>query len=319
MTTATGGRGEESADIDPDLLAAARAIYGQRQDQKYGGYRRWRQFKRDYPQLAEAVQPTPAGMSETEVDIWRDARAEEERALRRFEYWARSNTSTRGSYYYRGNRPSVTSDAAGTGSPSYCRPYHCWDYTDRGRCSRSTGHGPIYTEPGEDDHIEHKVRGRNLLNLHVETDGGWQLEDADASRDNILEVCRHCGVRLPLPRDEHGEVVRKRGGQNEYCSPSCRREVKNARARAKRAEASQRKSPTPTQPVAPAELIARRWSAYGAGRHAGDTATPELEPGWDAVSVFWRFIPQPQMQTVTKLVQLSDTAWSISHPEPVGR
>lgn len=318
MTTTDGARGDDAADIDPDLLAAAREIHELRQDQKHGGNRRWRQFKQDYPQLAEAVQPTPTGIPKVEVDIWRDARAEEERAHREFEYWAKSQTSTRGSYHYRGNRPSVMSDAAGTGSPSYCRPYHCWDHGDRGRFVRSTGNGPDRMT-WKEDHVEHKVRGRALVNLHAETDGGWQLEDADASRDNILEVCRHCGVRLPLPRDEHGEVIRKRGGQNEYCSPSCRKEVKNARARAKRAEAGRRKSPAPTQPVAPAELIARRWSAYGAGRHAGDTATPELEPGWDAVSVFWRFIPQPQMQAMTKLVQLSDTAWSISHPEPVGR
>jgi hypothetical protein len=43
--------------LDPDVIAAAKAIYGNRLDQKYGGNRRWRQLVADYPQLAEAAKP----------------------------------------------------------------------------------------------------------------------------------------------------------------------------------------------------------------------------------------------------------------------
>lgn len=227
--------------IDPDMLAVAREIYGQRQDQKFGGNRRWRQLADEYPELAEAVRPAPKNrtLSESELDEWHDARDEEERTHKHMEYWAKSQTSARRNYHYRGTRPSVHTDAKSS-TPDYLRPYGCWDHSDRGRWLKSNGQGPDQTT-WEDSHVEHDVRGRNLLELHVETDGGYQIENS-ASRDNQLEVCRSCATPLDLPRDEYGKVIRSRGGQSDYCSDRCKLDVYNARRRAARKVATHRPS-----------------------------------------------------------------------------
>jgi hypothetical protein len=127
---------------------------------------------------------------------------------------------------------SVLKDAEGIGSPKWCKPYGCWHYNDRGRWTRSNGAGPDKMTYA-DSHVGHSVRGSDLMSLHVETDGGWHVENV-ASSDNQLEVCRLCGSPLALARDKAGHVIRVAGEQPQYCSESCRREVKNARARAGR-------------------------------------------------------------------------------------
>lgn len=289
---------------------------------------------------------------------------------------------------------SVLQDAEGTGSPDWCSPYRCWHHWDRGRFKRASGSGPDQMAHN-DSHDYQRVRGRNLTTLHVETGGGYRTEN-DTSRDNQLEVCRLCGAPLNLPRDKYGNVARGKGEQPEFCSKRCRMDVKNARARQKRAAKSprrkgQRRLPDlstvsiagigdlaisaeawnrlqprnnpdayghafepSTQPrpwfnppkvatskyeyklpvhrliahlrhrpcqsadmwirvglrsaVLTPERIARR---YGTG---GTPAPPELAPGWDCVTTWWRFIPR-QQQSVTKLARMSESVWYISHPE----
>jgi hypothetical protein len=105
--------------FDPDVIAAAKAIYGNRLDQKYGGNRRWRQLVADYPQLAEAAKPVAVQRSngpKSEIDHWRD---EQEQIHRHMEAWARSQTPSRKKYYYRG-KSSVLHDANYT-TPGYGR------------------------------------------------------------------------------------------------------------------------------------------------------------------------------------------------------
>lgn len=127
------------------------------------------------------------------------------------------------------HKPSL--DARGVGSASGYEPYRCWDKSDRGRYHRMRS--------GDDDPDE--VEG-SLIDLHQETDGGYTISEA-VSRPNQLEVCRLCGSELKLSRDGDGLPTRDRGRQPEYCSAACRREVKEARARAKR-----RKPPKPDTP-----------------------------------------------------------------------
>jgi hypothetical protein len=221
--------------IDPDVLAAAREIYGRRDGQKFGGNRRWRQLVLEFPDLAEAVRPSPkdkADRSQAEVDAWRSARDEAERDHRAFEKWARSQTAARRPYYYRG-RNSVLQDAQ-SNAPDWIKPYGSWHHTDRGRWTQGKGAGPDQMTWG-DSHVEHKVRGQDLRTLHAETDGGYTIE-GDGTRENQLEVCRLCGAPLQFERNDEGDVIRGRGEQQEYCpAPArCKRDVYNARRRAKR-------------------------------------------------------------------------------------
>jgi hypothetical protein len=109
-------------------------------------------------------------------------------------------------------------------------PYGSWHHTDRGRWSRGSGAGPDEMTRAE-DHVGHKVRGRDLRTLHVETDGNYSIE-GDGTRDNLLEVCRLCGKSLGLLSNSDGRVVRGKGDQPEYCSKRCKADVYNARRRA---------------------------------------------------------------------------------------
>jgi hypothetical protein len=121
-------------------------------------------------------------------------------------------------------------------------PYESWHDHDRGRWLRGRGSGPDQTTY-DDSHVEHGVSGIRLLDIHVETDGGWHTENG-ASRENQLEVCRVCGNPLEqLTRDDDGNVFRGRGGQPEYCPTSCRRAVEYARRKAKRSAARSRPQP----------------------------------------------------------------------------
>jgi hypothetical protein len=219
--------------IDPDVLAVAKEIYGRRDEQKFGGNRRWRQLKEEFPELADAVRPpVPRNRTARPRSEWDDYRDEEERTHRHWESWARSQTAARKPYFYRG-RVSVMQDAEST-SPGWCVQYGSWHHTDRGRWSRARGAGPDETT-WADDHVAHKVRGQDLRTLHAETDGNYTIE-GDGSRDNQLEVCRACNKPLDLPRDDEGNVVRGPGEQQQYCLPPrrCKLDVYNARRRAER-------------------------------------------------------------------------------------
>jgi hypothetical protein len=96
-------------------------------------------------------------------------------------------------------------------------PHRTWTEHDRGRYSRSS--------TAIDDPFE--VFG------FTERDGskgkarGYQIESG--VNQNQLEVCRLCGKDLELPEGE-----REKGNPPEFCSDRCKKDVKNARARAKR-------------------------------------------------------------------------------------
>src|SRR6185312_16140930 len=107
-----------------------------REDQKFGGNRRWRQLQADFPELAEAARPQgprvrSGDRSPADSRRWADHRDDEEITHRHWESWARSQTSSRRNYFYRG-RASVMQDAESS-SPKWCRPYGAWHHTDRGR------------------------------------------------------------------------------------------------------------------------------------------------------------------------------------------
>lgn len=125
-------------------------------------------------------------------------------------------------------KPRPSRDAAGTGSSKGYEPYRCWENADRSRWKRNAG-ASSDIDSSEDD--------SELLDLHLSTDGGYIVPKRTGPRSNQLEVCRLCGTELKLPRDAEGYVDRDRGKQPEYCGSECRRAVKEARARAKRAAA----------------------------------------------------------------------------------
>lgn len=214
------------------LVEVAREIWGNRNDQKFGGNRRWRQLGEEFPDLAAAARPaskgTPPPRTRTELDEWRDDQEEEHK---HFERWARSQTSARSPFYYSGGRTSVMRDAESTGA-KWMKPYGCWRHTDRGRWARATGAGADQTT-WPDSHSEHQVRGGDLRKLHEETGGNYTIE-GDGVRDNQLEVCRLCGTQLDFERDDEGKVIRKPGEQPEYCSKQCKLDVYAARRRAQR-------------------------------------------------------------------------------------
>lgn len=219
-----------------DMLDVARGIWGNRNDQRFGGNRRWRQLQAQFPELAAAARPTRTDERRSSNEVspelarLRDE-AEEEHKL--FERWARSQTAARSAYHYSGSRNSVMHDAESS-SPKWMKPYGCWHHTDRGRWSKANGAGPDDCSHGGDDAGgRHRLRGRDLRTLHAETDGGYSIE-GDGARNNQLEVCRVCRTPLDFERDEDGRVVRKRGEQPEYCSPRCKLDVFNARRREQR-------------------------------------------------------------------------------------
>lgn len=67
---------------------------------------------------------------------------------------------------------------------------------------------------------------------------------------HLLEVCRRCGGELGLLQDADGAVVRSVGGRQEYCSPDCKREARNARDRRRRAK---------RRGVRPLKFVRRQW------------------------------------------------------------
>lgn len=139
-------------------------------------------------------------------------------------------------------KPRITKDGAGTGSPKGYEPYRTWSLgPDRGRWYRTSGASSDIDSGGDDS--EHlgawasapaELHERSLLDLHLSTDGGYSVTKS-GTRSNQLEVCRLCGEPLKLSRDAEGYAYRDRGKQPEYCGPNCRKAVKEARARAKRA------------------------------------------------------------------------------------
>lgn len=260
------------------------------------------------------------------------------------------------------------------GSPDGYAPYECWSHdVDRGRWYRTGGTQPEGKHSEDDDADARDLGsqlpmgefadapdrpdwvGGSLLGLHLATNGGYHISRFDkASRPAQLEVCRLCGTKLNLPTDDEGNIDRDRGGQLQYCSDRCRRDVENARDRAgrrvnksptkgQRREALKRKSdidivriaglgeislppaewnrltprrnepvrestpwtrPRPNGPAVnavcatrgkrpespprtpreSADVVARRWHAYGAGGRT--TPTPRIwVDGWDEVVV----------------------------------
>lgn len=299
--------------FDPDVIAAAKAIYGNRLDQKYGGNRRWRQLVADYPQLAEAAKPVAVQRSngpKSEIDHWRD---EQEQIHRHMEAWARSQTPSRKKYYYRG-KSSVLHDANYT-TPGWIKQYECWHEHDRGRWG-TRGAGPDEMTYAE-DHVEHRVRGQDLRNLHAETDGDYSIEDGVGQHD-LLEVCRVCRKRLVLKRDADGAVVRGKGGQPEFCPTRCKADLNNARKRARRRIG---KPQLAAFTMGSPDQIARRWADRQSYWSASGIVTPaykssvltakdnRLTPGWDRVSTRWRYVDRAMGGS---LKQVTDTVWLIS-------
>ncbi|MGG7103123.1 hypothetical protein [Rhodococcus sp. 24CO] len=118
-------------------------------------------------------------------------------------------------------KPKLSKDAKGAGSSKGLEPYRCWDRDDRGRWNRKkTDAWPEGMDPE-----------------------AYTVSQKQAANQNQLEVCRVCGEKLHLPTDADGRVHRDVGAQPEYCSQRCRDDVKNARARAGRAEVSPRRKP----------------------------------------------------------------------------
>lgn len=100
-----------------------------------------------------------------------------------------------------------------------------WGDADRGRWRRTTG---------TDGEGGRRIGDPNLYSLHVDTDGGWAIDpEARVSREQ-LEVCRHCGADLALPRDEYGFAVREFKTQDQYCSDRCEDDADNRRDRQRR-------------------------------------------------------------------------------------
>lgn len=154
---------------------------------------------------------------------------------------------------------SVSRDARGIGNSKGYEPYRCWSRdADRGRWYRTRGastdestddaaamlsagdeplDGSTDSDPYRDinNQLPQGVFGGSLLELHMATNGGYIVEGKIGSDPRQLEVCRLCGTELKLSRDGEGWVTRDIGGQPEYCSKDCRRKVRNARERAKRA------------------------------------------------------------------------------------
>lgn len=202
-------------------------------------------------------------------------------------------------------KPRITKDGAGTGSPKGYEPYRTWSLgPDRGRWFRTSGSSSDIDSGGDDS--EHlgawasapaELHERSLLDLHLSTDGGYTVTKS-GTRSNQLEVCRLCGNPLKLSRDAEGYAYRDRGKQPEYCGPDCRKAVKEARARAKRA------ANRPRTGGSKADRIARR---YGTG---GTPPAPVLTPGWDRVVTFWRF-PKRNPAPAYRLTSTADHVWRI--------
>ncbi|TXH20038.1 MAG: hypothetical protein E6R00_00875 [Gammaproteobacteria bacterium] len=183
-------------------------------------------------------------------------------------------------------KPRPLRYARGTGNSKGCEPYRCWDKNDRGRWNRTSGaasddatdaviggddseyQGAWASAPGaasedpdldigagdasEDPDLDIGASAGSLLDLEVATSGGWVIA-TDATDHPIkwssqLEVCRVCGEPLKLSRDAEGYAHRDRGQQPKYCGSDCRKAVKEARARAKRA------ADKPAPPEAPFSL-----------------------------------------------------------------
>lgn len=140
---------------------------------------------------------------------------------------------------------TVSRDAKGTGSPRGYEPYRCWQKSDRGRWVRTNGTSPENARPNRPiDYERLRTDGTmSLVQLHEETNGGYSVGPSVIANQNQLEVCRVCQKPLDLQTDDDGIVHRAVGNQPEYCSQRCRKLVKNARERAKRAEESPRRKP----------------------------------------------------------------------------
>ncbi|MBM4557988.1 hypothetical protein GS466_23675 [Rhodococcus hoagii] len=118
-------------------------------------------------------------------------------------------------------KSKVTKDSKGTGNSKGLAPYRCWEHLDRGRWERKN----VDTWPEGLD------------------PSACAVSQKAATNQNQLEVCRSCGNPLEVPTDPDGVVHRNAGAQPEYCSERCRKDVKNARDRARRAEESPRRKP----------------------------------------------------------------------------
>jgi hypothetical protein len=197
--------------LEPDLLEAIR-------DLRYEDNAGWRRFLAEHPELAEVAK----------------------------------------------SKPKVSRDARSIGNSKGYEPYRCWSRdADRGRWYRTRGASPdestddaaamlsagtdpldgsTDSDPYRDinDQLPQGVFGGSLLELHMATNGGYIVEGKIGSDPRQLEVCRLCGAELKLSRDCEGRVTRDIGGQPEYCGRDCRRKVRNARERAKRAASSMR-------------------------------------------------------------------------------
>lgn len=204
--------------IDPGLLTSARKLYNRRLDEPEG----WQRFRDGHPEIAAAALPAGRGLDPALDEYW----DEQEWTHRAVERWAKYQ-GARKQWSYRD-----VIQAAQAKNPKSAAPARCWHDEDRGRWNRRPAAAESIDGPGDDDTSD---PGSLLLQLDVETAKGWGIENSDATRDGILEVCRLCNAPLDLERDEHGAVKRNRGQQPGYCSKAHKSIVNNAQRRAKTA------------------------------------------------------------------------------------
>jgi hypothetical protein len=114
-------------------------------------------------------------------------------------------------------------------------PGRTWEKLTRGRWYRTRGEHGQDSRPACRGDYERDTDRTTLYELHMETGGNWLVDqDARVAREQ-LEVCRHCGADLGLPRDEHDYVIRRFETQPQYCSDRCEAEADNRRDRQRRA------------------------------------------------------------------------------------
>jgi hypothetical protein len=126
-----------------------------------------------------------------------------------FERWAKKVGASPYDY------PRLQCDAKGAGSPKWCRPAE-------GRRKKTTWQDGMRWYRAQTP----AAREAKLLELHGRITGHSFVQMSD---QNQLEVCRHCGTDLGLPRDDHGYVVRQFKSQRQYCSDRCEADADNRR------------------------------------------------------------------------------------------